>query len=212
MKGSLKLWKKYAYIVLLIFIFAGMFDMRIALLATLCMIGPLVLALFGKGRFWCGNVCPRGSFYDNILAKISPKKQVPKFLKSNVFRLAVIIVMFYMFGTGIYKNWGNAYGIGMVFYRMIVITTLVGIVLGVFINGRTWCSFCPMGSIAAFITYFKKNTKTLAVSDSCVSCKLCEKKCSMGIVPYEYKGNALDNPDCIQCGQCITVCPKDAIK
>ncbi|MCS4481230.1 4Fe-4S binding protein [Clostridium botulinum] len=26
------------------------------------MLGPIFLALLGKGRFWCGNICPRGSF------------------------------------------------------------------------------------------------------------------------------------------------------
>lgn len=185
--------------------------MRIALGVIICMIGPIILALFGKGRFWCGNICPRGSFYDNIVSKFSNTRKVPKLIKSVYFRTAVIIFMFYMFGSGTYKNWGNLKGIGMVFYRMIVVTTIVGILLSFFYNKRTWCNFCPMGSIASAISKIKKNKKVLKVSSSCVSCKLCEKKCSMGIVPYDYKGNILDHPDCIQCGQCVNACPKKAI-
>ncbi|WP_416176153.1 4Fe-4S binding protein [Clostridium sp.] len=195
----------------ILFLVAGLFDMRIALAVIVCMLGPIVLALLGKRRFWCGNICPRGSFYDNVVSKFSNKKKVSKFIKSVYFRVAVIVVMFYMFGSGVYKNWGNLAGIGMVFYRMIVVTTIIGILLSFAYNRRTWCNFCPMGSIASGISKIKKSNKVLKVSSSCVSCKICEKKCPMGIVPYSYKGNILDHPDCIQCGACVNACPKDAI-
>lgn len=68
-------------------------------------------------------------FFDNVIVNFSRKNKVPSFLKSRIFRTVVVIFMFYMFGSGIYKNWGNAIGIGMVFYRMIVITTFIGIIL-----------------------------------------------------------------------------------
>ena len=88
----------------------------------------------------------------------------------------------------------------MVFYRIIVVTTIIGIVLSLFYNHRTWCSFCPMETIASVISKFRKNKNVLRVSSSCVSCKICEKKCPLGIVPYDYKGDILSHPDCIQCG------------
>ncbi|MEA4828314.1 MAG: 4Fe-4S binding protein [Clostridium sp.] len=206
-----KFWKKYAYTLLIAFIIGGLFDIRVALIAILCMVGPILFALLGKGRFWCGNICPRGNFYDNILKKFSKNKPTDRLLRSSIFRGIIILFMFYMFGTGISRNWGNIRGIGMVFYRMIIATTFVGVVLSQFFNQRTWCSFCPMGSISALISKFKKNKKALVVSSSCVSCKLCERKCPMGIVPHEYKGDILKHEDCIQCGECANVCPKDAI-
>lgn len=207
----LKFWKKNSYIFLVGFITAGLFDIRIALASIICMIGPIVLALLGKGRFWCGNICPRGGFYDNIVSKFSKHKPVPKIIKSTAFRILVIMFMFYMFGSGLSKNWGNLDGMGLVFYRMIVMTTLVGILLSAFYNERSWCNFCPMGSIAAFVSRFKKKGSKLKVGSSCVSCKLCEKKCPMGIVPYDFKGDILSHPDCIQCGKCVNACPKNII-
>lgn len=205
-----KLWKKYSFILLVAFIILGLFDFRVAVAAFVCMIAPIIVSIF-KGRFWCGNLCPRGSFYDQVVSKFSRGKSVPKLLKSKYFRTFIFIAMMTMFIVGIRQNWGNLYGIGLVFYRMIVVTTIIGIVLSLFFNHRTWCHFCPMGSVASFISRLRKSKKVLHISSNCISCKICEKKCSLGIIPYEYKGNILSHPDCIQCGKCVTVCPKKAI-
>lgn len=156
MKGFLKLWKKYSFVLLIAFVLLGLLDLRFAVAAVICMVAPVIVSIF-KGRFWCGNLCPRGNFYDNVVSKFSNKKKAPKFLKSYYFRSLVIIFMMTMFTLGIKKNWGNLYGIGMVFYRIIVVTTIIG------------------------------------------------------IVPYEYKGDLLSHPDCIQCGKCVSACPKKAI-
>ncbi len=210
MNKLLNLWKKYSFIVFFAFVVLSLFDFRIAIAAIVCMVAPIVVSLF-KGRFWCGNLCPRGSFYDHIVSKFSKNKKVPGFLKSNVFRAFMVVFMLSMFAFGIYKNWGSLYGIGMVFYRIIVVTTIVGIALSLFYNHRTWCHFCPMGTIASVISRLRNSKKVLQISSACVSCKICEKKCPLGIVPYDYKGDILSHPDCIQCGRCVSACPRKAI-
>ncbi|QHQ60913.1 4Fe-4S binding protein [Anaerocolumna sedimenticola] len=210
MKNLLVLWKKYSFILLIGFIFFNLFDLRFALAAVICMAAPIIVSFF-KGRFWCGNLCPRGSFYDNVVIKFSKNRKVPNFLKSTFFRTFMVIFMLTMFAAGIKNNWGNPYGIGMVFYRLIVITTIAGVLLSLLYNHRTWCHFCPMGTLASLVAGFRKSKKVLHVTSACVSCKLCEKKCPLGIVPYDYKGNILSHPDCIQCGKCLNVCPKNAI-
>ncbi len=210
MTKFLSVWKNYSFIVFIAFVVVGLFDARFAIAAIVCMVAPIVLSVF-RGRFWCGNLCPRGSLYDRVISKFSNNKQVPKFLKSVIFRTFMVIFMLSMFAFGIYQNQGDLYGIGMVFYRIIVITTIIGIVLSLFYNQRTWCHFCPMGTIASVISKMSKGKKILQISSACVSCKICEKKCPMGIVPYDYKGSSLSHPDCIQCGKCVQACPKEVI-
>ncbi len=210
MKNFLKLWKKYSFVLLIAFVILGLFDLRFASAALICMLAPVVVAAF-RGRFWCGNLCPRGSFYDNVVAKFSNHKKVPKVLKSRGFRAVVLVFMMTVFISGVRAHWGDLYGIGMVFYRMIVATTIVGIVLSLFFNHRTWCNFCPMGTLAAVVSKFRKPKNVLQISSDCVSCKICEKKCPLSVKPYDFKEGHLSHPDCIQCGKCTQACPKDAI-
>lgn len=131
MNKLFKVWKKWSYILIIAFLILGMFDFRIGLVALICMVAPIIVAIF-KGRFWCGNLCPRGNFYDNVVSKFSNKKKVPKFIKSVYFRLTAIVLMLTVFTTGMIKNWGDLYGMGFVIYRLILITTIIGIILAPF--------------------------------------------------------------------------------
>jgi polyferredoxin len=216
MKKFLELWKKYSYVLLLAFIIAGIFDFRIAITAIACMIAPVIISV-SRGRFWCGNLCPRGSFYDNIVSKFSKKKVVPKFLKSIYFRAFVVLFMFTMFGIGIKNNWGNPAGIGMVFYRIIVVTTLIGVILSFFYNNRTWCHFCPMGTMAHYVSKGQpKREKSSYVhfdTSLCVNCKKCSKVCPMSIDLLLHKESCIvSDADCIKCGQCVENCPRASLK
>lgn len=150
------LYQKYGYLILFLYVIAAYFYMPLGMIAIVCMLAPIVFALLGKGRYWCGHFCPRGNFYQNVVGKMTRKHRAPAFLKSTWFRVVMILFILGNFSFGIYKNWGNPAGIGMVFYRIVLITTVVGIVLGTLFQPRTWCGFCPMGSIAAFVTWVKK--------------------------------------------------------
>jgi ferredoxin-type protein NapH len=211
MKKILDLYKKYAYTLFFTFILLGMIDLRFALAAIICMVLPIVFALFGKGRYWCGNFCPRGNFYDNVMKKIvKPKRKAPKLISSVWFRVLVIIYLIANFTIGLMQTWGDFYGMGMVFYRIIVITSVVGIILSPIYGHRTWCKFCPMGSLASFIARIRK-TNGMVVASSCVSCGLCNKSCPMDIDVKSYKGEVVTHPDCISCGICEYKCPTKAI-
>lgn len=201
------------YTILLIYLVVGYFWPVIGFIAIICMIAPVAFAV-RKGRWWCGNACPRGSLYDMILTKYSPHKPIPAFVRTRGFRIFMVLFIFTMFGTQMYRAWGDWDAMGRVFWTIILITTIVGVALSFIFAPRTWCSFCPMGTLSSWVTPSKGNLpegyRRIVVGENCTTkCKLCSAVCPMQLKPYESKGDedGLLNPDCIKCGNCTKGCP-----
>lgn len=203
--------QQYLFWILIAFLVVGLIYPLIGLFAIICMLAPVIMAPY-KGRYWCGNFCPRGSFYDNLIAKISPKKPIPAIFRSNVFRVFIVVFIMGVFGIQMYYAWGDLSAMGEVFVRIILITTIVGIVLGVMYHQRTWCSFCPMGTMASWFSA-KPKPMPLMVENSCVNCKLCTTACPLQLSPYDAKGSkeGFTHIDCLKCSRCVEKCPKKAL-
>lgn len=205
-KGLPLYWILFAYLII------AWFYPVVGLLALICMIGPVVTSI-RRGRYWCGHVCPRGSMYDRLLSKYSPHRPIPKFVRTFGFRLFMVLFIFTMFGIQLSfaKNWGD---VGRVFWTIILITTIVGVVLSFIYAPRTWCSFCPMGTISRWVSPKKeplpKGFKSVHVSSACqMKCKSCARVCPMQLTPYDSRGETTGylHPDCIKCGKCTLACP-----
>lgn len=202
------MWKKISYLVLIAYLVFGFFVWpALGVIALICMLAPVVLAPF-RGREWCGLYCPRGSLWDSVLAKAIARREVPKWAKAKGVRIFMLVFIFTVFGIQTYYAWPDLNQIGMVFLRIIFITTLVGIALAFVYSPRTWCNFCPMGTLAAWASTKKKG---IQVAESCVNCKLCVKACPMNLKPQEAKGTTFVNQDCLKCQACVNVCPKKAL-
>ena len=76
------------YWIIIAYIIIGWFYPVVGLIALICMIGPVMTSIW-KGRWWCGNVCPRGNMYDRLLSKYSPHKPIPAFVRTFGFARAV---------------------------------------------------------------------------------------------------------------------------
>ena len=165
-----------------------------------------------KGRYWCGHFCPRGSLYDKLIGRFSPHKSIPSFVRSKGFRIFMLCFIFGMFGVQLYMNGWTMAGVGRTFWNIILVTTVVGIVFGFIYAPRTWCSFCPMGTLSAWVAPLnpKKGFPVVCVSSACkMKCKRCAKVCPMQLTPYDSRGNENGylHPDCIKCGNCVKACP-----
>ena len=139
------------YWILLVYLVVGYFYPVIGFLAVICMIAPVAFAV-RKGRWWCGNACPRGNFYDRVLAKYSPHKPIPAFVRTKGFRIFMVMFIFTMFGIQMYRAWSDWNDMGRVFWTIILVTTIVGVTLSFIYAPRTWCSFCPMGTLSAWVS------------------------------------------------------------
>ena len=191
-----------------VIIIGGIFWPYLGYLVVAMVIFFLVMASF-KGRYWCGWLCPRGSFLERILSLVSRKGKVPLFLKNMAFRWIVFILLMGFMVFRLIQTEGVWAKIGFVFVTMCLVTTVIAIPLGIIFKPRTWCAFCPMGTLQGMIGGRKH---LLKISDECTKCKLCEKVCPIGTSPVSFKADGkIKSVDCIKCPDCSAKCPKKAL-
>ena len=169
----------------------------------------LILAWFFPVLGWAALICMIGPVL----------RPIPKFVRSFGFRLFMVFFIFAMFGIQMYFAWGDWGAMGLVFWKIILLTTIVGITLSFIYAPRTWCSFCPMGSLSSWVAPKKaplpKAYKSIHVSSQCEEkCKLCARVCPMQLTPYSSRGEQLGylHPDCLKCRKCEKACPTKIIK
>ncbi|SHJ65672.1 FMN-binding protein [Parasporobacterium paucivorans] len=185
---------------------------------------PITLLL---GRFFCGWMCAFGALGDwlHLLGskvfriKYNIKPEIDKYLKYIKFCVLILLVLFvwnFDWNLDIANPW-NAFGVlstvtklpdvayAMQYFAFGTILLLFIIIGSLFIE-RLFCRYlCPLGAVFALVSKLSifKIKKPL---DKCQSCRLCTKKCSMGIPLYNY--DKVTSGECIQCFKCVSNCPK----
>ncbi len=219
--------RKYGWLLVPLVAFGGLFYPILGLLVIAVMIGLMVTGLM-RGKYWCGNICPHGSLFDLILKKISFNRQIPDFFKSSLLKWSFFVLFMGMFVLRIIRALGSlgteefTTTLGMTFVlQYLIMPTILGISLAVLINPRTWCSFCPMGTLTQLLYQagqkFGLNSKnhyvTISDIDKCEECGLCARACPLDLEPYKNfdQNNQFTDPDCIQCGACVEECPLELL-
>lgn len=176
-----------------------------------CMLLGIGIGFF-KGRKWCDWLCPRGSFFDVLIKPISLKKEIPTCFKGLPLRIGMLSFLMLMMAIQIIKRWPNPYKIGMFFVMLLTVTTILGIILALFFHQRTWCCFCPIGSMANWVGKRKYSLKI--DSKLCTECKLCHKVCPIQVAPFVFKSQGIQpvgDGDCLKCNLCVFACPSKAL-
>jgi ferredoxin-type protein NapH len=203
-----QLWMAPVFVAILGF---GWFMPLLGFFIPLCMVLGIGVAAW-RGRKWCDWFCPRGSFYDAVMVKLSPQKKIPVLLKSMPFRVAALVILMGVMAVNLMLRWPSINSIGLFFVTMLTVTTLLGVVLAVLYHPRSWCSFCPIGTVIHWMSAVKYPL-TLC-SELCVSCGACKKACPIQLDPSKYKSagaQLVREPDCVKCNLCIAACPKQSL-
>ena len=195
----------YLGIIVMIISLGGIFYPKLGYFLLLVFASLMVIAPF-RGRWFCGNLCPRGSFVDFWLGPISRKVRIPPILRSMWIRIPIFIVLMGFMIFRIIGTNGIVGKVGMVFVTVCIITTSVAILFGVAVAPpRAWCSFCPMGTLQRILGGSKYQLKV--DREKCVECGICQKVCPMQLPVNEI----MEKPDCIKCARCVEACPKEAL-
>jgi ferredoxin-type protein NapH len=88
---------------------------------------------------------------------------------------------------------------------------LFTLILAIFIP-RGWCRwFCPTGLLMGIMA---KNS-IIGVGRNitrCTRCGDCERSCPMHVRILDYSGDRVRDPQCINCLECVEICPEDAME
>lgn len=180
------------------------------------------------GRIFCGYVCAFGALQE-LVFWISKKifhhpvtiparlDQILQYLKYLV--LAFIVIVLWIMGLPMDASlspWGV--------FGMLISGNLSVMTAAVFTGGfallllfligssfveRFFCRYlCPLGALFTLLSG-KRCYKIRRDESACIHCSLCEKACGMG-VPI-LKKDVVSSGRCIDCMQCLTVCPKQCL-
>jgi polyferredoxin len=145
-------FRKYLWFLVPLIAIGGMFYPLLGLLMLPMMLALLAIS-YSKARYWCANMCPRGSFLDFVIRPVSGFGKGPGFLTSPAFRYAFMALFLALFLVRMFSaltefsGWAALEKVGFVFASVCLITTIAATVLGIFYSPRTWCTFCPMGTL-----------------------------------------------------------------
>lgn len=184
--GRKRPWYEYLWIVTLIYLGLGFFNILFAWLGMIFFCLPLIIALAGGGKLYCNRYCDRGRFFALLGGKLglSRRRPTPRWLGSKWFRYGFLIFFFAMFfqmlfvtylvGAGqqelgqtvklfwtfrlpwhwayhgtLFAPWVAQFAFG--FYSLMLTSTLIGFIAMVLRMPRSWCVFCPMGTMTQLI-------------------------------------------------------------
>jgi polyferredoxin len=132
---------------MVLFFILSIIDIKFALFGLVCMLAPLYQALRGKGKVHCSHYCPRGSFLGKFLKPISMDNSLPVWMRGEKFKNSLMILMFTVFGVSLYLSGGDLNKMAFAVLRLIIVSSVFAIMLGLFFKPRAWCQVCPMGHI-----------------------------------------------------------------
>jgi len=169
----------------------------------------IVVGVF-NGRYVCGNLCPRGAFFDRYWGWTARRRHIPSWMREMPLRWGLFAVLMGFMIFNISRDPGNWRHWGHVFWLMCVVTTGLGVLLVIFVHPRGWCALCPMGTMQNFLGGGRGQIRIDAAR--CKLCHKCERACPMDIHITTFKDQGfIADRDCLKCRECVAACTFGAL-
>lgn len=179
------------------------------------------------GRAFCGWLCPAGGIQECCTLAVNKKAKGGKKdrIKYILWVPWILTIIFFAVKAGGLSTIDVLYQIegGISIndkYDFIIYYFFVGLIVLLALTGgrRAFCHYvCWM---APFMVIGSKIRSILPIpslhihslKENCTSCKSCEQKCPMSLpVNSMVLQQAMNNSECILCGQCVDTCRKGAL-
>lgn len=149
----------WSWILMVIFFGLAFFNSYFGLAALFCMAMPIFFSSTGHGKVNCSHYCPRGSFLGRFMPKFTFDRAMPEFMRSKPFKNGFFILMMAVMAFSIISSKGDPSKIGFAVFKMVMITTVIGVILGTLFKPRSWCQICPMGHASGEIHLLREKIK-----------------------------------------------------
>ncbi|MEA4869818.1 MAG: FMN-binding protein [Christensenella sp.] len=200
-----------------------------ALTGQIALAVSILLITAMMGRFFCGFLCSfgtMGDFFWFIGTKLKLRRpkigsRADRILKKTKYLLLIgILLLGWTFGVSMLSGTGNPWTVFGMLTRWdgwtdVTVLLSVGmgllllIVAGSLYIERFFCRYlCPLGAVFAIVFKYRL-FKIRKPRRDCGSCRACTKRCSMGIPLY--RSNVVRSAECIDCMNCVEICPRDNV-
>jgi polyferredoxin len=183
-------------------------------------------ALF-VGRLWCGWVCPAGALQEfGMLINNKPVhgKRLD-WIKWLIWIPWIGAIAVLTIRAGGFRALNPLYNLEsgitveqpfwyIIYYIVIVVFLGLSVILGRRAGCHTICWMAPFMILGRKIrNLFRWPAMRLkADADACIDCERCTRDCPMSLdVHGMVRSDGMENSECILCGSCVDVCPKDVI-
>ena len=210
-------------------ILGGSFSMT-ANAGDLILVLAMLLITALMGRFFCGFLCAFGTMGDFFWALGSKLKlrrpklshRADQLLKSLKYVLLIgIVLLGWTLGLTLLSGTANPWTVfgmyatlggwsDLTAWLTLGAALLVLIMAGSLLIERFFCRYlCPLGAVFAVVSKVRL-FKIRKPAQHCGSCRACAKRCSMGIPLYGM--NVISDGECIDCMNCVEICPTGNVK
>ncbi len=187
---------------------------------ALVLIGTLI-----RGRRWqCSTLCLFSGFVSEVFAPAFPLigkkiKAGPRLIKLfMVLRWLFFIAALFFSGFWLLQVAGfNLPGNLSLFtqieiYSYLLFHLIAALLLWTFFTGRGYCYYCPLGTATALLGRAVGQRIQTNLTE-CISCKKCNQVCPMSIdiLSSAREGEPVINLNCVGCGHCVDICPKETL-
>ena len=188
----------------------------------------LFLSALFVGRLWCSWVCPGAGMQEACFFITNKPARGGKldWIKWGIWIPWIGVIAWAAIAAGGYRTVDVFYmtdsGVSVTEpfnYIIYYIVLLAILALSLWAGRRGFCHYvCWM---APFLILGRKvrnalNTPALrleATPDRCIRCHRCNRECPMSLdVEGMTLAGAMENNECILCGTCIDICPKQALR